>query len=316
VRGLIFGGIGFAAGLAVAMLVETRPIARTDRGIEQQLLHEKERTRQLEEELERLRTQPPGDTSEEAPAEPPTAAARADESPAGEIPAALLDAAAALRVPDDALRAALDACHNSSAEKIARLKGFGADGFRALVAMVKAGLLFTPDSFMSVWDPSMAGEEVALIDVANGSDFGQASIALLALGRCDTPRSREYLLERLRSDTEGRFLQSCATSLGRLRETSALPDLARSIRNRHVPGPQRATAVYAIGRIGGSDASSMLTDYVREADADLLVEAVVALARLDVAAARREAASLLSGPRRDQLDEATREALQQDAEKK
>ncbi|HEX5137886.1 MAG TPA: HEAT repeat domain-containing protein [Planctomycetota bacterium] len=298
-RGLIGGGIGFAAGLVVAMFVETRPIARTDRSLERELRDAKARTRELEVELEQLRAQAPGDTSEETPAEPSAAAARANESPDSEIPAALSDAAAALRVPDDALRAALDAYHDGSAAKIARLKRCGADGFRALVAMVKASRLSTPDFFMMVWDPSLAGEEAALIDVANGSDFGQASIALLALGRCDTPRSREYLLERLRSDTEGRFLQSCATSLRRMREASALPDLARSIRNRYVPTPQRATAVYAIGSIGGGDAASILTDYLREADADLLVEAVVALARLDRAAARREArlASLRPAPR-------------------
>lgn len=107
---------------------------------------------------------------------------------------AIRDAAAALRVPDDALRAALDAAatRDPTPGSLARLKASGADGFRALVAIVRGGGSAT-DLFAASWAPSMAGEEQALIG-AESADFVPASVALSALGHCDTSRTREYLV--------------------------------------------------------------------------------------------------------------------------
>lgn len=195
-----------------------------------------------------------------------------------------------MHVPEDALRAAFDAARDPSAFRLARLNEAGAGGFRAIVAILYAGWEI-PDLGTLVatsWDPLMQGEEQALVAAAE-SDVVPA---LAALGYCDTPRSRDYLLARLRG---GDVLRECVASLGRLREARALPHLASAMR-RH--GTARTAAADAIAEIGGDDARAILVGYLREPRSDLLAEAASALRRVDPEAARSEARSLLESPRR------------------
>ncbi len=193
-RALFYGGIGFAAGIALMFFLEARPTVRSEpRAADEhlfddpvlvevkELLELEARKRELEAERDMLLAELAARAARRSePADTPV-----------EIPVAIRDAAAALRVPDDALRAALDAAATSdpTPESLARLKASGADGFRALVAIMRGGGS-TTDLFAASWDPSMAGEEQALIDVAESADFVPASLALSALGHCDTSRTR------------------------------------------------------------------------------------------------------------------------------
>jgi len=230
------------------------------------------------------------------------------DAPLETIPEVVRGYAGALRVPDAALRAALAASSGSSDDR-ANLKAHGADGFRAVVAMLRGGV--DPADygrlFATVWTPSMAGEEQALIDVAESADRVRASKALMALGFCDTTRTREYLVWKLRGDGDGRFVHACSGALGRLREPSALPELARAIRNGRAPAAERATALLAIADIGGAEAKSILVDYVREPGTDGVAAGFAALQRVDREAAREEALAILAGQRL--LSTGEREAL-------
>jgi hypothetical protein len=295
-RSLFYGGIGFAAGIALMFLLEARPTGRSEpRAADEhvfddpvfvevkELLELEARKRELEAERDMLLAELAARAARRSqPADTPA-----------EIPVAIRDAAAAMRVPDDALRAALDAAATSDPtdESLARLKASGADGFRALVAMLRGGYDFVAlgTVFSAAWDPSMAGDERALIEIAETGSYG----ALAALGLCDTQKTREYLLARLHADAEGRFLHFCAEGLGRMREPRALPDLARAIRSE---APARTTALLAIAEIGGDDARSILIDYIREPDSEP-AGAVYALTDLDSDAARKEADALLAGGR-------------------
>lgn len=304
-RSLLYGGFGFAAGIAAVLFVEKQPtgtfrVDTTLAKLEQELQRERARTLDLEAELARLRAQ-----SAERDAPP------AVPSPADAIPPAVRATAAAWQVSDDALKAAFDAARDPKGKNLTRLRNAGVGGFRGLVAVLREGgeIAYVAAAFAASWDPSMAGEERALIDVAESADLVLASKALMALGFCDTTRTREYLVWKLRGDSDGPFvIHACAEALGRLREPSALPELARAIRNGRAPAPQRATALFAIADIGGAEAKSILVDYVREPGTDGVVAAVLALQRVDREAAREEALALLAGPR--QLSAGEREQLE------
>jgi hypothetical protein len=304
-RRWIYGGIGFALGLAAVFLLEPRPVGRADRSLQEQLAEERARTRELEAELEGLRAAAPLPATEAPPG--PTEARPAAE-PAGapvEIPAAVRQAGAALGVPDDALRAAIEAHGKPSPENLERLSRHGAAGFRALVAMLRGGLSGTKFDalFTRCWTPAAAGQERALIELADTETLHEWSrwTALRALGSTDTPAAREYLVARLQSETDAGLFMCAATAAGQLRESRALPDLLRGMRNRDWGEPVRRDIILAAVEVAGDRARDVLIDYVREPNADLLGNALFQLERIDADAARREAAALLAGPRADSL---------------
>lgn len=282
-----------------ALEAETERLAAENRRLEEQI-----RALEAEErELERVREwYAERNAPEPEPSDPDV------------IPRLVLDVATALHVPEDALRAAFEAARETSAGNIARLKAAGAGGFRGLVAVLRGrGDMEDIDVlFAASWEPSMAGEEGALIDAAELD----CDPALLALGHCDTPRTRSYLVGRLRGAAEADVLLMCAQSLGRLREPRALHDLARAVRTTR-PGSSflapmaRQAAVAALGDIGGDEARALLVDYLREEDSDLLAEAAHALRKVSPETARREAEALLAGPRAAGLSEREIQSLRE-----
>lgn len=302
-RGLFYGGLGFAAGLAVMLFVEDRPMGRSEWRVENRIaelqarIREKEdQIRRNEAELEVLRA-----AVAEAADAPPAAA---PEEPAAEIPAAAIEAASGLRVPDDALRAAFDAFRKPSAENVARLERHGADGFRALVALLRGGLNGTvfETLFERTWAPSMAGQERALIETAD-SDVHPWSRwgALRALGVADTPLARDYIVARLQSETDAGLFMCAAEAAGRMREARAVPDLSRGLRDKRWSTPLRGAIFLAAVEASGDGGRDLLLDYVREPNSDLLGTALHYLQRIDAKAAREAAAALLAGARADSL---------------
>lgn len=303
-RGLIYGGIGFAAGLAIVFVFEARPAERGEYGLDQRLAQERARTLELEAELERLRA---AATAPPAAAEPPVVKPKAGEywstdgvAPA-EIPASVKEAAAAMGVPDDALRAAFDACRGfPSTENLDRLARHGIDGFRALVALLRGGVQGRFDiQFQRAWTPAAAGQERALIETAESEAVHVWSrwAALSALGVTDSAAAREYVVARLRRETDPGLFMCAARAAGELCEDRALPDLLRGMRTKRWTTQVRQEVFCAAVRAAGERARDILVDYLREPDADLLGTALYFLSGIDVEAARAEAEDLLAGPR-------------------
>lgn len=286
-------------GIAAAFLAQPRPLHRADKSLERQLLEEEARTRELEVEFERLRAAPGPDAPVATGA--PDATAPPPRAGPAEIPTAVRDAAAALGVPDDALRAAFAAYGDASPENLTRLSGHGAAGFRALVAMLRGGVSGTSlDAlFERSWTPAAAGQEKALIETADAENVHKWSrwTALRALGFTDTPAAREYVVARLQRETDAGLFMSAAKAAGHLKETRALPDLRKAMRNRDWGEPVRREIIFAAVQAAADRARDVLVDYLREPDADLLGNALFHLQRIDADAARREAAALLHGPR-------------------
>jgi hypothetical protein len=220
------------------------------------------------------------------------------------IPVAVLDAAAALHVSEVALRAAFRAAQDPSDRNLARLREAGTDGFRGIAALLRErGEIRDLGAVVAAsWSPEMAGEERALIDAAEWD----SDAAIAALGYCDTPRARDYLIARLRRRDAVAW---CAEALGRLREPLAVPLLADAIAGADTQA--QAAAITALGDIGGDGAREALRGFLRDPGPDLVAEAACALRRVDPALARREAAALLAGPRAAQLTERQLHALRE-----
>jgi hypothetical protein len=303
-RGWIYGGIGFALGLAAA-LAETRPMGRAERRdsgeikrLEDEIRRQEEMILRNEEELGRLRAE----AAQSRPADAP--AARQPSAPAARNPA-VAEAAASLGVPDDTLQAAFDAYADPSQENLHKLAGHGVDAFRALVAMLRGGLSGTKFDalFARCWTPAAAGQERMLFETVDNATADNWSrwTALRVLGYADTPEAREHVVSRLQRETNAGLFMSAAKAAGTLKEARALPDLLRGMRNRDWGEPVRRDIVLAAVEVAGDRAMDILVDYLREPNADLLGSALFRLHFIDADAASREAVALLAGPRADSL---------------
>ncbi len=259
---------------------------------------------ELESEIESLRARNAElQRLHEAQPEPPKKKTAHKPEPADpdEIPAKVMAAAVDLGVPDDVLRTVWRA--RAQRGDKADLKKYGSAGFRAVVAIIRGGVTgkHLEALFEAAWDPALAGEERHLIETVEKGGGWRAGTwtALTALGVTDTPAARAFLLTQVEQREDAGHFMSAAKALGRLREPRAVAALARGMRNKEWTKQIRWPALHAITLITPDGAVNHLVDYVREPGGDLLRYAWHHLARIDADIAKREAETLLDGPRRD-----------------
>ncbi len=245
----------------------------------------------LEWELEQASTVAPAKQAASADA-PATSAG----SP--EIPDTVRAAARTLNVSETALQAAyrLDLASRQRRPAPGALDALlaeGADGFKAVIALMRAGLRATwQKSWLEqTWQP---GLEQLLIDCVEDPQFSKSrGIALSFLSIADTQRTRDYLVKKVQDDPTPNTVYSAAQSLGALKE----PRGANAIGlNFAQPGWEgvRGTILYNLGEMGGADARRILISYLQMEKADQLAPAIKALARIDPAAAKLQATRLLA----------------------
>lgn len=243
----------------------------------------------------------------ESPAVPAAAPAES-EIPEPEIPEPIRRAAAELGVSDAAIGAAVRADrafraspYGAHEAEIAALVALGEDGFRAVVALLKAGR--GGIWFDRLFEATMApGREALLLALSEDEDAMRRSgwSILTGLGFADTPEVRDYLLARLeregREEDAGQFM-SAAEALARLKEPRAAVFFEGKLARKGWSGV-RGSLLNALGKIGGPDARRILLEYIRDPNSENPGSAVRALGQFDRVAAKEEARSLLSGPRR------------------
>ncbi|MCZ6787254.1 MAG: sigma-70 family RNA polymerase sigma factor [Planctomycetota bacterium] len=239
-----------------------------------------------------------------------------------EIPERVREAAKALGVSGEALRAAFDAygiSWNNAPERLtAPLKAHGEEGFRAVVALIwggMRGLTFTT-LFKSSWSPSMEGSEQLLIETVERTNLPVycRSSALRGLAVAGTPAARDYLVELVHRNhdrsTEYRWLfYVAAQALGQLKEPRALDRLLEKARDKDWSSKIRQTILSSAIQMTGDDTEKILIDLIRDEKFDLLTTALFYLSRIDAEAAKREAEMILDGPRGKLLSGEVRDEL-------
>jgi hypothetical protein len=269
---------------------------------------------------------PPPAPAEPAPsAEPKAAEVKGD----AEIPDAVRRAATDLGVSGDALRAAMAAFaavsgrdETKAKSALAALHGFGEDGFRAVVALLRGGLASTNTERLvaASWSP---GGERLLLDLVDAKFTGEAQyvphLAIWCLGAADTPSVREWLLARAATETDPSRYMNVTHALGRLKEARGIAlcqdKLARRADVDWNLAWNEAVRSYILGDVaqmarGDADAGRRaFVTYLRDEGADRIDWAIRSLRDLDPAAAKAEAESLLAGPRAKTLNADTIAAL-------
>jgi RNA polymerase sigma-70 factor (ECF subfamily) len=262
-------------------------------------------------------------TGAEPAADGPAAVVAADH-PAWkeEIPASVLKAAAGL--PDAALKAAWDAFQSGKRnvkkgpyrivepEALDALKSQGADGFRAVAALLRGGAEGTwfRDLVQASWSPGLEG---LLFEVADDASLSPNPrwCALDSLSQADCAASRDYLVARAAREADASLLMGVVRSLAYLREPRAAEAIATKIEEK-VHGPIfRRTMMSCLAEMDPAVARRVLLDRLRSPDADLLESTVRSLDRVDPAAAKAEAAAILGGPRAEGLTPAELRGLRQ-----
>lgn len=269
--------------------------------------------------------------TEPAPAEPaPLAEPKGDTAKGdAEIPDAVRRAATDLGVSGDALRAAMAAFAAVSGRDeakaksaLAALHGFGEDGFRAVVALLRGGVGSTYSERLVEASWSQGGERL-LMDLAETRPVGEPQwaphLAVWCLGAADTPAVREWLLARAASETDPSRYMNVTHALGRLKEARGIAlcqdKLAKRADVDWNVAWNEAIRSYILGDVammarGDADAGKRaFVTYLRDDGADRIDRAIRSLHNLDPAAAKAEAAALLAGPRAQTFNSDTISAL-------
>ncbi len=181
---------------------------------------------------------------------------------------------------------------------LADLAGYGVEGYRAVLAMLRTG-------YQGTWFVELVktthqpGYEDELIAVAKDEDVAEFSRwgALQSLQVADTPAVREFLNAYLAAHQgDSGLFMSAALALGNLRDATSAP-LVRDKLLREGWKGVRGYLLTALGGMGGDDARSILVEFIRDDRADRVAGAFRALARFDVEAARDEADRFFETPR-------------------
>jgi hypothetical protein len=174
------------------------------------------------------------------------------------------------RVGDAALKAALRATAAElgteglvPAECRDALAKTGSEGFRALCILLQLGHHHyrTPDLLALCWKK---GDEQRLLELASATDLPHfaAWSVLEGLAAADTAQVRDYLLSRLRTETDAGLFLAAAKGLSRLREQRAVALIGDRLLERREGwqgvAPQLETALEGIG---GEAAKKVLAAY-------------------------------------------------------
>jgi RNA polymerase sigma-70 factor, ECF subfamily len=283
----------------------------------------------------RVRAGGPAEAAAPAPAAPSSAASSppapvAAGKPSDNVPDAVVRAATDLGVSEGALRAAMAAYAKVLSQEredavkpaLATLHGFGEDGFRAVVAMLRGGIASTATERLveASWSP---GGERLLMELAESRPSGDAQyvphVALWCLGSADTPAVREWLLARAASETDPSRCMNVTHALGRLKEARGIALCQDKLAKRDDLDWNAAwnevIRAYILGDVarmarGDPDAGKRaFVTYLRDEGADRIDWAIRSLRDLDPAAAKGEAAALLAGPRAKSFNTDTISAL-------
>lgn len=124
--------------------------------------------------------------------------------------------------------------------------------------------------------------EAALRDIARGSNPKSRVLAAQALGDVKDPTERRRAVEALIVALEDDYPEvrmEAASSLGELRDASALPQLVKRLDDG--TAPVRQHAAIALGTIGHPDAFEPLVEALAKGPADLRFQAATSLVELD-----------------------------------
>ncbi len=252
------------------------------------------RVQQLTSELESARRQAPTPQTSPAP--------RKED----ELTVEVREEAARLRVSEAALEAVWQAKKYYHADRatreqvIASLRPYGEEAIRATAALFRGGRGHTgiTDALGALATPGGADVLIRLIE----EDPKRLSALLYSLYGYDSPRVRDYLVERIGRETDpGAFLW-IALVLGQMKE----PRGAEAIRLERMLTPMwsgvRGDILYAIGKMGGPSAIRLLEDYLLLPSADYVGAALTALNGLDPERARSHAVRIKASDRYAFLD--------------
>jgi hypothetical protein len=173
---------------------------------------------------------------------------------------------------------------------LADLTGYGVEGFRGVLAMLRTGYQGTwfIELVKTTYQP---GYENELIAVANDDEVAEFARwgALESLQVADTPAVREFLRAYLveHDDDEGLFM-SAALALGALHDAESAHLVHDKLFRERWNGVQ-PYLITALGGMGGDGARKVLISFIRDERAKRVASAFRALARFDVEAARDEA---------------------------
>lgn len=264
-------------------------------------------------------------SAEPTPSEPARRPATPDPTRAApdssSIPDEVRRAAAALDVPEAALRLAWDAYvagrENTSRgiydvvpqEALDQLRAQGPFGFNAVLALFRGGVNGTwmRDLVGATWSAGLERDLLAVCDDAAVPAFSRWS-ALQSLACADTGITRDALVERLprlAHERDGGLFWCASGALAELHESRAAESVAAQLGRMEWGDVIRTGLMAHLVDMDRDVARRALREWLLRSDADLLAEATTSLARVDAAAARDEAARLLDGPRAGSLDAST-----------
>lgn len=128
--------------------------------------------------------------------------------------------------------------------------------------------------------------EAAMRDISRGSSHKSRMLAAQALGDVTDPTEKRRAVEALiiaLEDDHPEVRMEAASSLGELRDASALPGLIKRLDDG--TAPVRQHAAIALGTIGHQDAFAPLVDALAKGPPDLRFQAATSLVELDASRA-------------------------------
>jgi hypothetical protein len=302
-----------AAPAAPAPSPPGAPAAGPDPAATERLREEIRRVEGRIETLERAKSElappPPAEPAGPGPDEPVVPPA---------VPERLAEEAARLGVPEALAAAAWEHYFRtkegkgSPAEAAKRIVEAGPDGFRAVVALIRAGYRATwnRDLLRATYAP---GLESHLLDLAREPDAERTrGSGYRSLAVADTEEVREFLVRAAGRETDPGALWGAAEALGDLHEPRGAAPLEGRFSGPGFSGV-RPHILEALGRMGGEDAKRILVAHLRDPYGDALSWAIGALGWIDREAAREEAARILAGPRAKHLSGIDRRRLEEAA---
>ena len=123
----------------------------------------------------------------------------------------------------------------------------------------------------------------------------------------------DYLIERLENEENRYFVANIVMTLGRMKETRAVPVIRTALAKGGSWTPFDIYSLIALGSIGGRESSAVLLEYLRAKKLRHVDYAIRALAKTDANLARGEAGAILNRHDAAQLPAATLEILRQHA---
>lgn len=215
------------------------------------------------------------------------------------VTAAMRERAAARRVSEAALQAAIDATAHglgdadAPADAVPRLAAFGREGFQALCVLLEVGHTHAGAwrLFRDTWQP---GDERELLALASGEPLPNWAqwTAIEALAVADTPEVRSWVRDRLAAEADAGLWMSLANAAAHLgaREHAAAIG-ARVLEFRPDWSGVEPYLISALGELGGHDAVAALERIAAHADTKNWQQALLYLDRLAPEAAARARAA-------------------------